>query len=175
MKRRTNIITPSAEFEPEIGRWLWALQDGRRRTKEALRGISVETLDWRPAGGGNTIGTLLYHVAAIEMDWLYTEILESDSYPPELARYFPYDVRDAGGQLVPVIGETLQGHWDRLEWVRGHFLAAFRGMSLEEFRRPRRLEEYDVTPEWVIHHLIQHEAEHRGQMGEIRLMAGQTE
>ena len=44
-------------------------------------------------------------------------------------------------------------------------------MSLEEFHRPRKLDQYNVTPEWVIHHLIQHEAEHRGQIGELRKIA----
>jgi uncharacterized damage-inducible protein DinB len=47
-------------------------------------------------------------------------------------------------------------------------------MSREEFRRPRKVEDYTVTPEWVIHHLIQHEAEHRGQIGEIRKYRQQT-
>jgi uncharacterized damage-inducible protein DinB len=33
---------------------------------------------------------------------------------------------------------------------------------------------YDVTPEWVVHHLMQHEAEHRGQIGELRVAAEQA-
>jgi uncharacterized damage-inducible protein DinB len=174
MKPQTYVVEPPAGFEPQIGRWLWALEDGRCRTREALGDLPGESLDWIPAHGGNSIGTLLYHLAAIEMDWLYTEVLEGAKYPPEMARTFPHDVRDEAGVLVPVMGETVQQHWGRLDWVRGQFLDAFMGMSLEEFRRPRRLEKYEVTPEWVIHHLIQHEAEHRGQMGEIRLMAGQA-
>jgi uncharacterized damage-inducible protein DinB len=32
----------------------------------------------------------------------------------------------------------------------------------------RSLAEYDVTPEWVLHHMMQHEAEHRGQIGALR-------
>jgi hypothetical protein len=27
---------------------------------------------------------------------------------------------------------------------------------------------YDVTPEWVLHPLLQHEAEHRGQISDMR-------
>jgi uncharacterized damage-inducible protein DinB len=30
---------------------------------------------------------------------------------------------------------------------------------------------YDVTPEWVLHHLMQHEAEHRSQIGAPRARA----
>ncbi len=44
-------------------------------------------------------------------------------------------------------------------------------MTLEDFRRPRSAESYDVTPEWTIHHLVLHEAEHRGEMATIRSLA----
>jgi uncharacterized damage-inducible protein DinB len=33
------------------------------------------------------------------------------------------------------------------------------------------LADYETTPEWVLHHLMQHEAEHRGQIGELRRWA----
>ena len=49
----------------------------------------------------------------------------------------------------------------------GDSLAAFRGMDIDEFRRRRHLPNYEVTPEWVLHHLAQHEAEHRGQIEEL--------
>ena len=52
--------------------------------------------------------------------------------------------------------------------VRESLVAVLRDMPLDEFRRVRRLEAYDVTPEWVVHHLLQHEAEHRGQIALLR-------
>jgi uncharacterized damage-inducible protein DinB len=33
---------------------------------------------------------------------------------------------------------------------------------------------YLVTPEWVLHHLMQHEAEHRGQIEMIATLASQS-
>jgi hypothetical protein len=63
---------------------------------------------------------------------------------------------------------------ERLDVVRDHLLAAYRGMSLAEFRRVRDFPDYYVTPEGVLHHLIQHEAEHRGQIGLLRDLAGHT-
>jgi uncharacterized damage-inducible protein DinB len=33
---------------------------------------------------------------------------------------------------------------------------------------PRERPDYDVTPAWVLHHLMQHEAEHRSQISGIR-------
>jgi len=36
------------------------------------------------------------------------------------------------------------------------------------------VEEVEATPEWILAHLALHEAEHRGQMGEIKRQAEQV-
>jgi hypothetical protein len=41
-------------------------------------------------------------------------------------------------------------------------------MHETDYRRARNFEHYDVTPEWVLHHLAQHEAEHCGEILTIR-------
>ena len=68
-------------------------------------------------------------------------------------------------------GLSFEQHIDRLDAVRAIFLIALRGMTVDEFRRVRRLSDYDVTPEWVIRHLMQHEAEHRGEIAALRAEA----
>ncbi len=157
-------------YAVEIGRALWMLEDTRRRTKDHLKGLSPAVLDWHASETDNTIGTLLYHMAAIELDWLYAEVLEQAA-PADLMVLFPYDVREHQGQLTPVKAGTLEAYVVRLDTTRATLLAAFRPLTLEDYRRLRWLEDYDVTPEWVLHHLMQHEAEHRGQIIEIRRLA----
>jgi len=152
---------------PEIGRWLWALQDTRRRTMRELEGVTPEMIDWLSPDHDNSIGTVLYHIAGIEADWLYTEVLEKP-LQSELAALFPYDIRDSQDHLSQVQGFNLEQHLKRLEIVRGLLLNEYQQMDLADFRQARSLEQYDVTPEWVLHHLIQHEAEHRSQIGAIR-------
>jgi uncharacterized damage-inducible protein DinB len=173
MKRQL-ILEDLAGYDPEIGRWLWAMEDARRRTKETLQGLDDRALDWVASHAENSIGALLYHIAAIETDWLYADVLEGAEFPPDLVALFPHDVRDDQGKLVAAAGETLADQIHRLDTVRRYFLDVFRGMTLAEFRRVRHLPDYDVTPEWVIHHLMQHEAEHRGQIGELRLLVEQS-
>lgn len=151
-------------YEPEIGAALWQLQDARRRTLKLLDGTPDEHLDAQV--NDNTIGTILYHLALIETDWLYSEILEAP-YPEHFAELLPADDRDAQGVLSVVKGQSLEEHLGRLAAVREALLKSLQGMSSEEFQRVRSLPDYDVSPPWVLHHLAQHEAEHRGEVGAI--------
>ena len=168
--RKKNIVDTHLSKEPEIGQWLWALQDTRQRTMEELDSVSLAMIDWLPADNESSIGTILYHIADIEADWLYVEVLEQP-LPSMVAALFPYATRDAHGHLTQVQGLSLEDHLKGLETVRGWLLDVFQQMDLLEFRRVRSLPDYDVTPEWVLYHLMQHEAEHRSQIGALRARA----
>ena len=172
--RDRKVVEAPPGYAPEIGRWLWALEDGRQLTKKALAGLDPRVVDWVPPDDANSIGTLLYHLALIEADWLSVEVLEQEEYSAELATLLPDPDRDERGGLTRLRGVSLDAHLGRLDAIRARVLAAFRGMSLEEFCRTRHLPDYDVTPEWVVHHLIQHEAEHRGEIGLLRELAGRS-
>ena len=158
-------LKPLNGYADNIGQWLAALQDARQRTMEVLDAIEPEWLDFTPEDEEESIGTILYHIAAIETSWLYTEVLET-TFPPEIIALFPHDVRDDDGKLMPVM-DTLQNHLDRLKVVREKLLEGFSKMSLEEFVTTKQFEEYDVSPVYVLHHLMQHEAEHRSQIDRI--------
>jgi uncharacterized damage-inducible protein DinB len=153
--------------EPEIGRALWALEEARRRTLKRLDGMDPALLDWESPESGNSIGTLLYHIAAIEIDYLYVDMLEQP-FPQEIVDLLPYDVRDASERLTPVRGFDLAWHMQRLDTTRRHVLDALRPMDLADYRRVRSLDYADITPEWTLYHLTQHEAEHRGEIMELR-------
>ncbi len=154
-------------FPRDIGAALWMLEDARRRTMEALQNLKDGEIDSKPAGFENSIGSLLYHIAAIEADWLFADILVV-SYPEWLTEWFPFDVREEGGVLTPVTGFTVAQHVKRLAFVRNRFVEAIAGMDDEGYRRENRTPSGVVTPEWALHHLRQHEAEHRGQIQSVR-------
>jgi uncharacterized damage-inducible protein DinB len=159
--------------EPEIGRALWRLEDARRRTMQRLEGLAPALIDWAAPESGNSIGCILYHIAAIEADYLYADTL-AQPFPLELIDHFPYEVREENGRLTPVRGHELEWYLSRLRDVRGRVLAAFSAMNLSDYQRVRQLEYADITPEWVLHHLMQHEAEHRGELASLRARAEAT-
>lgn len=161
MTARPHLIqTPALASTAEVSVLLAALHEARRRTLGTVARIG--DLDAVKVGH-HSAGTLLYHVAAIELDWLYCEVLQAD-FPIEDAEWFPYPVRDKEGHLSAVTNEPLERHLARLSWVRGLLDGTFLPMSAEDFCRPRVLEQYDVTPEWVLTHLTLHEAHHEGQL-----------
>jgi uncharacterized damage-inducible protein DinB len=165
---RVQVIEPLQGYSPLVGTWLWAFENSRQRTLRALEGLHPDLLEWIPSWQGNTLSTLLYHLAAIEVDWLFTDILEEDEFPPSIEMLFPYDVRQQNGTLTIVERESLHAHLSRLAAVREYFLKSLQDMSEDEFLRVRSFTDYQVTPQWTIHHLMQHEAEHRGQIMTIR-------
>jgi uncharacterized damage-inducible protein DinB len=162
---REQLVNPELPgYAPEVGAALWRLEDTRHRTLRLLEDVPDEYVD-RDAGG-NSIGTILYHLALIETDWLFAEVLE-EPYAEDLRALLPVDHRDADGVLSLVRSESLAQHLARLNAVRETLLNRFRGMTAKEFHRLREFPQYAVSPAWVLHHLSQHEAEHRGEMGAI--------
>ena len=70
-------------------------------------------------------------------------------------------------------GESLDNYLDRLRYMREKLIAAYKPLTLEEYHvaRPRTnpvVGSYELTAAWILHHLMQHEAEHRGQIQLIR-------
>src|SRR5438874_7741466 len=45
---------PLPGYAPEIGIWLWALQQVRRRTLRLIEGLGQRTLDWKARTSGRT-------------------------------------------------------------------------------------------------------------------------
>ena len=165
-ERELLILEPIADA-PEVGRWLSALDDGRRDTIRELDEVTDAMLDEQPPGAPNSIGTLLYHIALIELDWLLVDMLflaAGEPWPEELV---PYTDRE-GGVLTVVRGETLATHLARLAAIRAMVHERVAPMSAEDFQAPRAGDSMDVSPAWVIHHLLQHEAEHRAHIAWVR-------
>jgi uncharacterized damage-inducible protein DinB len=160
-------LKPVDAKDPLVGRWLSYLEDGRKRTKEVIEGLSTGGLEYQQAPFQNSISTLLAHIVAIEMDWLYSEILERE-IPKEVLALLPSDVRDETGRLIEVKGLSLEEHVKRLGKTRDFFVKHLKTITAEDFLRARSLEHYDVTPEWVCLHLLEHEAAHRGQIIQIK-------
>jgi uncharacterized damage-inducible protein DinB len=149
--------------EPLIASYLAMLEVCRKDTKASINGMNAEILYWRSADKDSSIGDLLYHIALVEADWLFTDVLQKPM-PKHIANDLSHEDRDSLGQLIHIGEETAVALLSRLDAVRSELKTSYYTMDYADFRRLRSLPKYDVSPEWVLHHLLQHEAEHRGQI-----------
>lgn len=164
-------VRPPAGYTPEVAAWLWAMDAARERTKLHVSGLSQDIVDWaEPDGTGNSIGTLLYHIAIVEMGWLHNEILDQwELFPADEFPFEPF----TGHQITPVVGVSALDHVARLDKSRAIFSERMKPMTVKDWSRLREPagEDYTVSPGWVVFHLVEHEAGHAAQIAVIKKRA----
>lgn len=165
-------VSPVTGFDPAIGRWLWAMGEARKRTLGLIEGLDQGTLDYpSPYPNENTIGSLLYHIAEVEMGWLWGNIRGLTEMPPEVLAEFPFEpVCGETGRITVVAGVALEEHVARLEKSREVFLNEVKGLTAAEWQTlmPDPLDStYEATPEWILYHLFEHEMEHNEQISAL--------
>lgn len=155
---------------PAAARLLAMLAEARERTLRAVDGLSTAELDHCTAELPVSIGSHLVHLAAIEVDWLWTD-LRAEAIPAGELAGFPFDdVRDGEGRLSAVRGWSLAQHVALLARCRAALVEHAAGLSEGAMTVPVAGLEGSSTPEWILHHLLQHEAEHRGQIRRLKAL-----
>ena len=169
--KETLAVKPLEGYPPEIGVWLWAMAETRKKTKAYVAGIDQNTVDWAgPEGDENSIGTLLYHLANVEMGWLHFDtLMEPEHFPKDDFPFEPF----TEGRITPVVGVSLDDHLARLDRSRAIFLERIKEINLADWStlRSPEGEAYDVSPAWMVFHLVEHEAGHAAQIGVLKKRA----
>jgi uncharacterized damage-inducible protein DinB len=178
----TLLTTPSGYASETVARFVWQLDEQRRTLLDETRGLTPEDLAWQPAPGMNTMGMLLAHIGYAEAHLVQiglqgeatghahdvigiTEAEEGLPLPP------------GGRPPAALAGRDLEFFHTLLAKARArtHEVAArlTDGDILRQVIRPRPDGTRRVfNPGWVLYHLIEHEAGHRGQIGLLRHLRG---
>ena len=164
-------IDSHPDLTPRVGLYFAQLEDVRAETKRYVSGLTSEKLSWSPHSTVESIGTQLLHIAGVERSWIGEDI-EGRRMGEEWALAFPLRVN-----LPQVQGEPLDYFLGKLDAVREETRAAL--AQLTDADLEREIQTLDSTPEsdrftieWILYHLIEHEAHHRGQIALMkRLLA----
>lgn len=170
---------PVAGYSPQIGRYVAQMAEVRQDLMQQLDGLATGQLDWHPDDRTESIGTLLLHLDAIEWSWIYQDIFGAadEAYPGSWAEAMPIRMG-----VPQVQGRPLDTYLDQLAATRARTLEVLRGFTDADLAR--HVGEGEVPPgmephstlysiDWIIWHIIQHEASHVGQIELLRRLAPQ--
>lgn len=150
----------------EIGCAYRALEDVRADTKAAVAGLSQETLDRDPGHGIMPIGALVCHVGMAEA-WYLVKVWRKEPIPEEFKRVFDAGLWDKN--LHASKGLPLTEMFATLDAIRERSrLALMKATDAEMDRAVIETKRGPATLRYLLHHLVEHEAHHRGQIALLR-------
>ena len=165
---------PVEGYSPQVGRYVAQLAEVRADLLHELEGLTAEQIDWHPDEQTESIGTLLLHLDAVEWSWIHQDIFgaKDDAYPGSWDEAMPIRVG-----VPQVQGRPLEAYLEQLAATRARTLEVLRGFTDADLARlvgegepPRGMEPRSVlyTIDWIIWHIIEHEAMHVGQVELLR-------
>lgn len=167
-------LSPAAGVTPAIGYYLNAMDEVREQLRAAVSGASDEEIGRRAVADAHSIGALVLHIGEAEWWWM-TCVVSGHEMTDDDYRQPYWDV------LVDPDAFARKGYsakfcLDTIEEIRGetrHTLAAFNDGDLERiFINVRPHKTLEVSLRWVLHNLMDHEAQHKGQVLMLKRMLG---
>lgn len=162
------LITDVDGFTPELSRLISMMNYARFTTLETVKGLNQEQLDYVFDQNSNSIGALLYHMAAIEYAYQVSTFELRELNEQEWEKWgAALELGEKGQQAIR--GNDLDFYLSALDEVRQHTLAGFRS------RNDAWL--YEETPFWhdkpannyfKWFHVFEDEINHRGQIRLIK-------
>lgn len=170
--------------DPVIARFAEGLFDQHRQLEAILARPGLD-FEWQPAPGRNSIGMLVAHNAIAEAWWLdvMPRGLEADAeIDARLRACVGLAADDDGMPAKPDGGHpaALRG-WPRARYVEllertractRAALATWRDADLDAKLRSRRRE---VARGWILYHVLEHFAQHTGQVSLLAALQGRGE
>ena len=169
--RRTVDLKKRKNLTPRVGLLFSMMEKTREKLLKRIEELTLEEMDYSPSGRRiETIGTLLLHIAAVEWSWIFEDIGDTAMDYEKWKHAFP--LREGIDQL------TKQGkefYIKRLSEVRSEVFDWLKSIEDKELDRLIPLGETDVSIEWILFHLIEHEAIHVGQISILSRMYDMTQ
>ncbi len=172
MRRR--VLTPHPGLSTGIGYYLSGMEEVRTQLNIAVKGIPDDLIGKPPFLGAHSIGGLVLHIG--EAEWFWMQMVVRGHQLTEEDKNAPYwDVLD-DLERVARNGYTADFCLQEIEKIRNQTrdtLFSYNDKDLERiitYERGGETSEYNLR--WILHRLIDHESQHKGQIFMLkRLMA----
>lgn len=164
MRRR--VLTPHPGLSTGIGYYLGGMEEVRSQVVAAVKNIADDLIGKPAFLGAHSIGGLVLHIG--EAEWFWMQMVVSGHQLTEEDRNAPcWDILD-DVERVSRNGYTTEFCLLEAEKIRNQtrdVLFSFSDKDLDRlitYERNGKTTEYNLR--WILHHLIDHEAQHKGQI-----------
>lgn len=172
MRRR--VLTRYPGLSTGIGYYLSGMEEVRNQLNVVVRSIPDDLIGKPAFLGAHSIGGLTLHIG--EAEWFYMQMVVCGHQLTEEDKQAPFwDVLD-DVDAVARRGFTGEFCLQEIEKIRNQTRDVLFSYSDKDLERmitfERRGESTEYNLRWILHHLIDHEAQHKGQILMLkRLMA----
>lgn len=168
MKIETNTLEPVPNFPLEIGFFLASLEKIRSEWRESVKDLTKQELAAKILPDVQPIGTLIMHIAETEHYWIQ-EIVCGKPLTDEIIDLLHHDLwfKDFAAEDLS-IADCLEAV-EKIHFMTREALAKFTVDDVDKvFIRKQENGESHFSLRWVFTHLLQHDAEHQGQIMMIK-------
>ena|SRR2546425_3242618 len=168
------VLSPAAGVPREIGLSLDGMDEVREQLCAAVSGMSTADIGRCAVSGAHSIGALVLHIAEAEWWWMQC-IVSKHKLTDEDARAPFWDVLKEPGRVANngYSAEFCLHEAARIRAQTRDVLARFVDDDLDRvFTFERDGNTYDLNLRWILHHLIDHEAQHKGQILMLKRLLG---
>ena len=170
----SHILTPHPGLSTGIGYYLSGMEEVRGQVVEAIKSIPNDVVGKPAFLGAHSIGGLALHIGEAEWFWIQM-VVSGHKLTDEDKKAAYWDVLD-DPDGVARNGYTTDFCLREIENIRNKTRDVLFGKNDSDLDRlisfERRGETTEHSLRWILHHLIDHEAQHKGQILMLkRLMA----
>ena len=154
------------KLTPRVAQFYSYMVEVRKNLLRMINDIDDLMVDYTPDERTvETIGTLLYHIAGVEWSWIVADI-EGKEIPFEKWKY-AYPLSEDVNITQPV-GKGVKFYLDLLEEVRNEVYEKLKEFSDDDLGRIVKIGGNRFSIEWILYHVIEHEAMHLGQISLLK-------
>lgn len=155
-------LSKDKNLTPRISTFYAQMQLVRRELIKTVEKLEINYLDFSLNElAFETIGTLLLHIAAVEWSWIFEDIvgLTMDFDKWKLAFPLNSDVN-----LPQIKNKNIKFYLGKLEEVRLEVYKQLQKMNDNNLDKIISSGEDQMTIEWILYHILEHEIIHLGQI-----------
>ena len=161
-----HILSSHPGLSTGMGYCLSAMEEVREQVRRAVKAIEPELLG-RPAFlGAHSIGALVLHIGEAEWWWMQCNVAGHELTDEDRKAPF-WDVLDDPDGFIRR-GHTAEFCLQEIDKIRNQtrdLLFSYADKDLERIISIKRGDEvHEHNLRWILHHLVDHEAQHKGQI-----------